>query len=137
MEQSDAQNTMPFLGSWKLKSAEVTNAEGQVSQPYGPNPKGMIIYTDTGNFSAQVVNPDRPQFESGDQLKGTPEEIEANYKGFVSYFGSFEYDSENGFVLHHVECSLFPNWEGKPQKRFIEISGKELKIKYAANKMGW
>jgi len=60
--------------------------------------------------------------------KGTPEEIKANYEGVISYFGPYEFDAEEGFVLHHVEGSLFPNWEGQAQKRFFELSGNRLTL---------
>jgi heterodisulfide reductase subunit B len=40
------------------------------------------------------------------------EEIKTNYEGCVSYYGHYELDPENNIVIHHVEGSLFPNWEG-------------------------
>lgn len=61
-------------------------------------------------------------------MKGTTEEIKANYEGFVSYYGSYEYEGENGVVIHHVEGSLFPNWEGQKLKRFVELSKNRLKL---------
>ena len=62
-------------------------------------------------------------------MQGTVEEIEANYQGVIAYYGHYEVDRENGFVIHHVEGSLFPNWEGQPQKRFYELSGNQLKLR--------
>ena len=128
MEQGHSRASVPIVGAWKLISFEAQKADGQVIYPFGKNAQGSIIYTRSGRFSAQVKRPDRPQFASGDQMKGTIEEIEANYKGFVSYYGPYEFDSENGFMVHHVEGSLFPNWEGQPQKRFFELSGNRRKL---------
>jgi len=128
MEQGYSRASVPIVGAWKFISFEIQKADGQVIYPFGKNAQGSIIYTRSGRFSAQVKRPDRPQFASGDQMKGTIEEIEANYKGFVSYYGPYEFDSENGFMVHHVEGSLFPNWEGQPQKRFFELSGNRLKL---------
>jgi hypothetical protein len=51
--------------------------------PFGKNAQGSIIYTESGRVSAQVMRPDRPQFATGDQMKGTTEEIKANYEGFA------------------------------------------------------
>jgi len=31
-------------------------------------------------------------------------------------------------VVHQVEGSLFPNWEGQGQKRYVELSGHRLKL---------
>lgn len=123
-----SQNSAPMVGAWKLISFKIQKANGEVIYPFGKNARGSIIYTDSGRFSAQVMRPDRPKFASGDQMKGTAEEIKANYEGYVSYYGSYEFDNENGFIIHHVEGSLFPNWEGQGLKRFFELSGNRLKI---------
>lgn len=122
------QNSAPMVGAWKLTSLKVQKANGEAIYPFGKNARGSIIYTDSGRFSAQVMRPDRPRFKSGDQMKGTSEEIKASYEGFVSYYGSYEFDNENGFIIHHVEGSLFPNWEGHGLKRFFKLSGNRLKI---------
>jgi hypothetical protein len=128
MEKKLSENTPPVVGAWKLISFEIRRADGEVTYPFGQNAQGSIIYTDSGRFSGQVMRPDRPRFVSGDQLKGTAEEIRANYEGFISYYGSYEFDAQNGFVIHHVEGSLFPNWEGGPQKRFFELKGNQLEL---------
>ncbi len=128
MEQDLSQNSAPIVGAWKLISFEIRKDDGQVIYPYGEDAQGSIIYTESGRFAAQVARPDRPEIAAGDQMKGTAEEIKANYEGFISYYGPYEFDRENGFVLHHVEGSLFPNWEGQPQKRFFELSGNRLTL---------
>jgi hypothetical protein len=105
-------NSASIIGAWKLISFEIQKKNGEVTYPFGKNVQGSIIYTDSGRFSAQVMRPDLPKFASGDQMKGTAEEIKANYEGCVSYYGHYKFDSENNIVIHHVEGSLFPNWEG-------------------------
>ena len=119
---------IPIIGVWKLISFEIQKENGEVVYPFGKSAQGSLIYTDSGRFSAQVMRPDRPRFASGDQLRGTNEEIKANYEGFVSYYGPYEFDRKKGFVIHHVEGSLFPNWEGQRQKRFFELSRNRLKL---------
>jgi hypothetical protein len=128
MRHGLSQNSVPIVGAWKLISFEIRRDNGEVTYPFSEEAQGSIIYTESGRFAAQVMRPDRPQFAAGDQMKGTAEEIKANYEGFVSYFGPYEFDAENGFVLHHVEGSLFPNWEGQAQKRFFKLSGNRLTL---------
>jgi len=128
MEQNFSENPVPIIGAWKLVSFEIQNSNGVVTYPFGEDAQGSIIYTESGRFAAQAMRPDRPRFESGDQLKGTTEEIKANYEGFISYYGHYEFDAENGFVIHHVQGSLLPNWEGQEQKRFVELKGDRLKL---------
>ena len=39
-------------------------------------------------------------------------------------------------VIHHVELSLFPNWCGTDQERFIELDGERLTITTAPVQVG-
>jgi len=128
MEPTLNQKSAPIIGAWKLILFEIRRENGEVIYPFGKNAQGSVIYTESGRFSAQLMRTDRPQFASGDQMRGTAEEIKANYEGFVSYYGSYEFDRKKGFVIHHVEGSLFPNWEGQRLKRFFELSGNRLKL---------
>lgn len=121
-------NPAPIVGAWKLVSFEVQKPDGEVTYPFGQDAQGSIIYTESGRFSAQLFRPYRPEFAAGDQMKGTDREIKANYEGFISYFGPYEFDAAGGFVIHHVEGSLFPNWQGQPQKRFLDLDGNRLTL---------
>jgi hypothetical protein len=117
-----------FIGTWKLVSSEFRRSDGEVTYPMGRNASGMLMYDASGHMSAQIIRPDRPAFASGDQFKGTPEEIKSAFKGCVSYFGTYEVDEEKGTVTHHVEGSLFPNWVGTDQRRFFQFSGDRLTL---------
>jgi hypothetical protein len=128
MEPTLNQKSAPIIGVWKLISFETQRENSEVTYPFGKNAQGSLIYTKSGRFSVQLMRPDRPQFASGDQIRGTAEEIKANYEGVISYYGHYEFDRKKGFVIHHVEDSLFPNWEGQGLKRFFELSGNRLKL---------
>jgi hypothetical protein len=47
---------------------------------------------------------------------------------FVAYAGPFSVDVGNGTVTHHVDVSLFPNWQGRDQVRRVTIEGGRLSI---------
>ena len=117
----------PLIGVWKLISFEARRESEEPSFPFGKDAKGLLIYTDVGRFSVQMMRPNRPKFVSGDQFKGTMEEINECFKGCVSYFGEYEFNATGGFVIHHIQSSLFPNWEGT-QKRFVEISDRRISL---------
>ena len=117
-----------LVGAWKLVTFEFRKTDGNVMYPYGEKARGSLIYTESGRYSAQLMRSDRPRFAIGDQMMGTPEEIDASYKGSISYFGTYQVDAENGFVIHHVESSIFPNMEGTDQKRFFELSEERLQL---------
>ena len=61
-------------------------------------------------------------------MQGTREEIEAGYEGYIAYYGSYEFDPTGGFVVHHMDGSLFPNWEGQGLKRYCAFSGLRLTL---------
>ena len=129
MEKSLNKNSTPIIGAWKMISFDIRREDGEIVHPFGENAKGTIIYTQSGRMSVQVMRSNRPQFTSGDQMKGTDEEIKANYEGVVSYYGPYEFNAENGFIIHYVEGSLFPNWEGQSHKRFFELKDNELTLR--------
>jgi Lipocalin-like domain len=47
---------------------------------------------------------------------------------FVAYAGPFSVDVGKGTVTHHVDVSLFPNWQGHDQVRRVTIEGGRLSI---------
>lgn len=116
----------PIVGAWKLVTFEFIKDDGSIIYPFGAEAQGSVIYTETGRFSGQLLRIDRPKFAIPDQMQGTPEEIEANYKGSISYFGTYEVDSEKREINHYVEGSIFPNMEGTQQKRTFEINNRQL-----------
>jgi hypothetical protein len=123
-----SKNSTSIIGAWKLISYKIQKDNEKAIYPFGKKALGSLIYTDSGRVSAQVMRSDRPKLASGDQMKGTAEEIKANYEGYISYYGSFEIDKKNGFVIHHVEGSSFPNWEGLGLKRFFKLSRNRLTL---------
>ena len=116
----------PLIGAWRLVTFEFRKTDGEVIYPFGAEAQGTIIYTESGRYSGQLMRKDRPRFTIPDQMKGTVEEIQAAYKGSISYFGAYAVDVENKVINHVVEGSLFPNMEGSNQKRFFELSNGKL-----------
>ena len=129
MDKHLADNRIPIVGAWKLVSFESRKDNGDVTYPFGQDAQGSIIYTATGRFAVQLLRGARPRFVSADQMKGTAEEIKAGFEGCIAYYGSYEFHPEAGFVVHHVERSLFPNWEGQDLKRFVELAGDRLQLR--------
>ena len=86
------------------------------------------MYNDHGSFSGQIAGSGRPVFESGNLLKGTPEEIKKAFEGYIAYYGTYEVDENNRQITHHVENGLFPNWVGDNQTRTYEFEGENLRL---------
>jgi hypothetical protein len=47
-------------------------------------------------------------------------------EGFVAYSGRDSFIGDR--VIHHVELSLFPNWVGSDQERWVELAGDRLML---------
>ena len=117
-----------FVGTWRFLECYGKWSDGRISYPYGDKPEGQLIYDGHGNFSGQIAGSGRPAFETGNLLKGTPEEIKTAFEGYIAYYGTYEVDESKGQVTHHVQSALFPNWIGDIQTRNFEFEGKKLRL---------
>ena len=117
--------TKDLIGTWKLSSFELRESGGKVRHLGGA---GLLIYDEHGYMSAQLMRLGRPKFKSGDQLRGTPEEIKSAFEKFVSYYGTYEVNIKKSTVVHHIKASLFPNWVATDQERFLKLSGNKLTL---------
>ena len=125
-QQSSRKAKEQFVGTWKLVSYEVG-----VSHPMGRVAVGLLTYDANGRMSMQVMRSDRPKFrgsggKEGGYEAGTAEEVMSAYRGYIAYFGTYEVNEEGRFVTHHIEASLFPNWVGRDQVEFFELSEDRL-----------
>ena len=98
---------------------------GSKVRHFGPNPKGLLVFTDDGRFIYLLSRADLPKFASNNRTTGTPEENTAVVQGSVSTFGTYSLADKT--LTIKVEHSTFPNWIGTDQQRTITITGDEMK----------
>jgi hypothetical protein len=115
-----------IVGTWLLVSLSAKSSKGDEFFPYGENPAGMIMYSESGDVAVVLMRVGRSKFASGDALTGTAEEIKEAFEGFDAYGGTYEVDVEKGAVTHHIEMGRFPNWEGSAQVRYFKLLGDQL-----------
>ncbi|WP_167398326.1 lipocalin-like domain-containing protein [Flavobacterium crocinum] len=97
-----------LVGSWTLvELIEVPLEGGEITNPMGTKPKGIIIYNRDGYMSAQIMNTD---FEHSDTK---------NNKPYLAYSGPFKTDDEKQIVSHTMYVSLFENWRDQTQNRKV------------------
>lgn len=118
-----AQQQVSLIGTWKLSLVEARYEDSPVRYPWGHNAKGLLIYTQDGHMSAVIMGADRPRFLVSDMLGGSVEEQAQAAKTYMSCCGTYEIQGDK--VIHHVEASLFPNWVGQDQVRFIDKLTKD------------
>jgi hypothetical protein len=116
-----------LVGGWALVSV-TSEQDGKKVEPYGPAPRGYMTIGTNGRFSIQTFRPGTPKFASNDRTKGNAEENKAVVQNSVSYFGTYEIDEEKRIMNIHIEQSTFPNYDGEYQKRFLDLTGDELKF---------
>ena len=109
-----------------MLSWENQAADGRVTYPMGTDPNGYVIYAADGRFSITISQRGRSGFAAGDLLSGTAEEQARAMEGFVAYAGRYSFHGDR--VIHHVELSLFPNWVGSDQERWVELAGDRLTL---------
>ena len=122
MDTVDARGAL--VGGWRLLSWENRATDGQVTYPMGIDALGYLLYTADDRFSVTISRRGRSGFAAGDLLSGTTEEQARAVEGFVAYAGRYSFDGDR--VVHHVELSLFPNWVGSDQQRWVELAGDRL-----------
>lgn len=130
MDHNMSDNMAPkLIGAWNLVSFYAQDPSGQTGYPFGRKAQGRLIYEPNGRMMVQLMNPDRPRFDSGDLLRTSESEVRAAFDGYAAYYGSYSVNEGERIIVHHVEAALIPNWVGTEQRRDFEFDGKYLTLK--------
>jgi len=116
-------------GRRKAPPDDRLRSDGNKVETFGPNPKGIIIFTANGRYALVLTRPDLPKIASKDRLKATPEEYQAVVQGSLAHFGTYSVNKAEGTYTLHVESSTYPNDTGTDQIRIVtSLSRDELKV---------
>jgi Lipocalin-like domain len=128
-----------LVGTWTLVSVDVVLPDGTKRQLFGPNPKGIAIYTNDGYFSLIQMHTDLPKLASSNHATATPEEAKAVVAGSIAYFGRYSVDEASKIVTVDLQGSTFANQVGSAtdNKRVItSLTASELKFTNPASASG-
>jgi hypothetical protein len=126
-----------LVGTWMIVSTDATRPDGTKFQPFGPNPKGILVLDGNGRTSFIVVSPGRPKFASNNRSTGTAEEDKAAMQGGLAFFGTWSVNEADKSLITRIEGSTFPNWDGHELKRIItSVTADELKYINPAISLG-
>lgn len=117
-----------FVGTWRLVDYEYLRSDGEQLWPFGQSPRGVITYTAEGFMSVQIMDSERPIFVGGNRWSATLAEMAAAFQSYLAYFGSYDVNGEEGFVTHHIQGSLFPEYTNSDQIRYFEFEGEQLTL---------
>ena len=117
-----------LIGTWTFVVTEATQPDGKKLLPFGPNPKGVNIFTEDGHFVQIQIADGIPKVASNSRVTGTAEENQAVVQGSLALFGTYTVDEAAKLIIYKVESSTFPNWIGLEQKRPIDsVTAVELR----------
>ena len=114
-----------LVGSWTLVSEEMTAQNGTKEQPYGPNPRGILILDASGRYATVRARPDRPKYKSSSQP--TADELVAA-REFGANFGTWSVSEADKTLTLYLESALRPNNEGTDLKVSVSLVEDELKL---------
>ena len=116
----------PLVGTWRLVSFVVQDADGGLEYPFGRDAEGFITYTADGRMAVQFGGANRPRLVVPDWVGGADAEIAAAARHYFAYCGTYEI--QDATVVHHVEVSLMPNWMGGEQVRQVALDGDTVTL---------
>lgn len=115
----------PIVSTWRLVSHKQEDMEtGEVTYPRGPNPRGLITYTDDGRFSVLNVPGER---EAPKGLSPTDEEALALFKGLTAYAGHYSITGPDT-LIHHTEIAWNEAWANTDQPRRFKVENDTLTL---------
>jgi hypothetical protein len=129
-----SQPAKELQGAWTVVSVDTTGPDGKKTQPFGPDPQGLLIFNGEGRYSLQICSAKRPKFAGNSRAQGTPEENKAAVAGCNPHWG--HYTVSDGAIVFKIEHAMYANWEGTEQKRKFSVSGDELKYHVPAASTG-
>ena len=132
---NSAQSTNDLAGSYTLVSA-VMDLNGNKSDTYGPNAKGVLTLDANGRYVLVFMRASLPKFASNNRMTGTPDENKAIVQGSFTSFGTYSINAVDKTIIFRVESATFPNWNGTEQERTLTIRGDELQYAVTASSAG-
>lgn len=119
-----------LVGTWMLVSSTSIRPDGARIDQYGPDPKGIVIYTSDGHFALLNTRADLPKLATNDRAGATAEEAQAIVRGSLGYYGTYSINEADKTITAKIEGSTFTNLiGGAGRKRIItSLTADELKF---------
>jgi hypothetical protein len=95
-----------LLGTWGLISLETRHSDGTTTHRFGPSPTGRFMFDADGNFSVQLMNPNRRDDDPD---------------GYVASWGEYEVDEEQLTFTLNLIGSVQPATIGLRTVRHINF----------------
>jgi hypothetical protein len=121
---SDAPQSNPFVGTWRLVS--IDSGEARI---FGDSPVGILMYDAAGNVAVQIMRNPRPEFANYVTSFPLPKDVQLAYRSYYAYYGRYTIDAAKGIITHHLQGSLRPGDVGKDFIRAYTFGEKSLSLR--------
>jgi hypothetical protein len=98
--------------------------DGTTKPSRGDNAEGIIMYDPAGNMAVQLMRTDEHAGEFADLA-----DLQTAMQGFLSYYGRYEVDEQEGIVRHIVRGASFFGFRNTIQVRHYEFAGDTLTLR--------
>ena len=98
-----------LVGTWRLAGYTLTDAEGNISDPWGDDARGYIFYSADGFMSCSV---ERPDGEGG--------------RHHLTYCGALECLEDKN--IHRIHMSSEPGLRGTEQHRAVSLDDDRMTL---------
>lgn len=125
------------LGTWELLSRTDSSAAGvqPADGPLGADPIAWIIYDRRGHVAAQLMARDRGRSAATSPTSLPPDpNNSAASSGYDAYFGTYEVDSVDHSITHHLLAALSPADVGRTLKRTFLMRGDTLLLSFTTRR---
>jgi Lipocalin-like domain len=130
-----SQTAQDLVGAWQHVANVNVAADGKKTDAYGPNPKGIAIFSADGHFAIIILRNDLPRIAANNRLQATADESTAIARGSNSLYGT--YSVADKVLDLKIERSTFPNWSGTESKRnILGFNQQEMKWSLPASMGG-
>ena len=124
---SDSELFRALTGAWQLVGWTIEYPpSGRVTQPFGTDPEGLLVYTADGHMSAVLQRRNRPPLSRADPHVVPDVEKAAAFATYLHYSGHWRV--ADGTVIHDVLYAMNPNLIGTRQLRTVSLDGDSLEL---------
>jgi len=119
-----------IVGAWTLVSADSVSPDGRRTQVFGPEPKGMLVFSRDGHFALVQMRTGLPRIAANSRAQGTAEENKAIVEGSIAYFGAYSLTEAGDALIIRLDGSTFANLLalGEQKRLITSLTPDELKF---------
>jgi hypothetical protein len=114
-EQRSAKEQL--VGAWELVAVTSEMDDGKSGEPFGPSPKGIIIFSNDGHFSLFQSRAEMPRIAANDRARATSEEAQTIVASSIAYYGAYSVDDAAKVMTVNLAGSTYPNVAAIPNQK--------------------